>query len=328
METTMPFPPSRSGKTSLCILFTLLLLLASCSEKSTTTFQGYIEGEFINLASSEAGRLDRLLVTRGQRVPAGAPLFALDSASEAAVHRQAQQHYQAAEAQLRDIGSGKRQTELAVIEAQILQAMAAADKSTAQRIRYESLYQSKFISKADLEAAVADAESNAARVRELRNQLAAAKLPAREEQIKAQSALMAAARAALEQAEWKLRQKSVKSPRAGLVFDTLYREGEWVPGGKPVVRLLPPNGVKVRFFVPEPVLGTLSMGQGVNISCDGCPGDIPAKITYISVEAEFTPPIIYSNETRSKLVFMIEAHPSEDNPSILHPGQPVEVRFR
>lgn len=319
----------KSKKVIPYLFLSLLLLTApGCNQKQTTSFQGYVEGDYINLASSESGRLDRLLVARGQQVPADTPLFVLDSESEAAAHRQATQQYNAAEAMLKDIQSGKRQKELDVIEAQLLQAIAADKKSAAQRIRYEALIKSKAISQADFDATIAEAESNAARVRELRNQLTVAKLPARTEQIRSQSAMMKAARATLEQAEWKLRQKSVKSPCASLVFDTLYREGEWVPGGKPVVRLLPPQNVKVRFFVPQPALGTLSIGLDVKILCDGCPADIPAKITYISTEAEYTPPIIYSNETRSKLVFMIEAHPSEDKAATLHPGQPVEVRFR
>ncbi len=325
----MSYSSFKSNKKIPYVVLSLLLIFSSgCSRKQMTSFQGYVEGEYINVASSESGRLDRLLVTRGQQVSAGTPLFALDAENETAVYRQAMQQYNATEASLKDIQSGKRQQELDVIEAQLSQAIAADKKSATQRIRYETLYKSKAVSQADLEAAIAEAESNAARVRELKKQLAVAKLPARTEQIKSQSATMAAARAALEQAEWKLRQKAVKAPCPSLVFDTFYREGEWIRGGNPVVRLLPPKNVKVRFFVPQSILGSLSTGQNVEIHCDGCPANIPAKITYISVEAEYTLPIIYSNETRSKLVFMIEAHPSEDKAALLHPGQPVEIRFR
>ena len=94
------------------------------------------------------------------------------------------------------------------------------------------------------------------------------------------------------------------------MFDTLYREGEWVAAGSPVVRMLPPQNVKVRFFVPQAIVGGLAHGRAVAIQCDGCGADIPATLTYVSNEAEFTPPVIYSNETRSKLVFMVEARPS------------------
>jgi HlyD family secretion protein len=111
------------------------------------------------------------------------------------------------------------------------------------------------------------------------------------------------------------------------VFDTIYREGEWVAAGSPVVRLLPPQNVKVRFFVPEAIVGGLATGRAVAIQCDGCGGDIPATLTYVSTEAEFTPPVIYSNETRSKLVFMVEARPAVEHAGRLHPGAPVSVRI-
>ena len=114
-----------------------------------------------------------------------------------------------------------------------------------------------------------------------------------------------------------------RATKAGRVYDTLYREGEWVAAGSPVVRMLPPSNIKVRFFVPQTIVGSLATGRAVAIQCDGCGADIPATISYISNEAEFTPPVIYSNETRSKLVFMIEARPSPESATKLHPGQPV-----
>lgn len=118
------------------------------------------------------------------------------------------------------------------------------------------------------------------------------------------------------------------APRAGLVYDTLYREGEWIAAGSPVVRLLPPQNIKVRFFVPEAVVGGLAPGRAVSLHCDGCAADVPAAISFISSESEYTPPVIYSNETRVKLVYMIEARPSPGDAPKLHPGQPLEVRLQ
>ena len=77
--------------------------------------------------------------------------------------------------------------------------------------------------------------------------------------------------------------------------------------------------------VPEAVVGSLKNGQSIQIRCDGCAAPVAAQITYVSNEAEFTPPVIYSNETRRKLVFLIEARPSTDDAPKLRPGQPVEV---
>jgi len=315
-------------KSRYIALAIVMIVITGCSDKQPPTYQGYVEGEFVYVSSSEAGRLDRLLVTRGQQVTAKTPLFALESKIEAAAQRQAQQQLNAAGAQLKDLLTGKRPQELDVIRAQLAQAIAEEKKSVAKQVRDEAQYKAEGISMAQLEETRAEAESNAARVREFRRQLDVANLPARDEQIKAQSANVDAARATLDQAEWRLNQKALTAVRAGLVFDTLYREGEWVPPGSPVVSMLPPENIKVRFFVPEPLVGSMSLGQYVILHCDGCPTVIPAKVTYISIEPEYTAPIIYSNETRSKLVFMIEAHPQQDKASGLHPGQPIEVRLK
>jgi len=305
----------------------LTIFIVGCNDKQTSSYQGYVEGEFVNIASSESGRLERLLVARGLHAPGGTPLFALETEPQAAAVLQAQQQLAAAEAQLKDLRTGKRPPEVDVIRAQLAQALAQEKKSAAKQIRDESQYKAGGLSQAQLDDTRAEAASNAARVRELKSQLEVAALQGREEQIRAQAATAAAARAALDQSEWKLGQKVILALRSGLVFDTLYREGEWVPAGSPVVRMLPPENVKVRFFIPEPVLGSFSLGRQVVLRCDGCPADIPAKVTYMSTECEYTPPVIYSNETRSKLVFMMEAHPSPDQAPALHPGQPVEVRL-
>jgi HlyD family secretion protein len=119
----------------------------------------------------------------------------------------------------------------------------------------------------------------------------------------------------------------VHALHAGLVFDTMYRSGEWVPAGSPVVRMLPPENVKVRFFVPESVLGSLSAGRKLEIHCDGCAASIPATVSYVSAEAEYTPTNIYSNDTRAKLVYLVEARPQPADAMRLHPGAPVEVRW-
>ena len=312
----------------LSAVLAALLAGTGCSGKQSPGHQGDVEGEFVHVSSSETGRLVHLSVTRGQQVRAGAPLFALESVNEAAAQRQARQLLSAAEAQLKDLRTGKRPQELEVIRAQLAQAIAEEKKSAAGLVRDEAQYKAGGVSGARLDETRARAESDAARTRELRSQLDVAGLSGREEQIKAQAANAAAARAALEQADWRVGQKAVAASRAGLVFDVLYREGEWIQAGAPVVRLLPPENIKVRFFVPETLLGALSLGMDVLLRVDGRPAAIPGKVTYISTESEYTPPVIYSNETRSKLVYMIEARPSADNAAVLHPGQPVEVTLR
>ncbi|MFC7094670.1 HlyD family secretion protein [Jeongeupia naejangsanensis] len=291
-------------------------------------FQGYVEGEFVQLAASQSGRLDRLMVQRGQQLARDAALFALDAVDEKAAQQQAQRLLDAAAAQLADLQTGKRPQEINVTRAQLDQAAAQARKSRLQMGRDEAQFRSGFVSQARLDESRAQAEADAARVLELQRQLDVARLPGRDEQIRAQSAQVGAARAALAQADWQLEQKSVRAPAAGLVFDTMYREGEWVLAGSPVVRMLPPGNIKVRFFVPESRLGAVRVGQHVQLTCDGCAKPVTATVSYISPRAEYTPPVIFSNETRAKLVFMIEALPDQAVAAALHPGQPVTVAVR
>ena len=306
---------------------TLLLALTGCSGARNPGYQGYVEGEFIYLASSQPGHLEHLAVTRGQQVARGAPVFTLEATQEEAEQHQAQRQLAVAEAQLADIQTGKRPPEIEVIRAQLLQAQAAARKSALQRERDQAQYRAGGISREQLEATLAQATSDAGHVSELQSQLDVARLPGRQQQLKAQSSQVLYAHAVLAQANWRLEQKSVSAPRAGLVYDTMYREGEWVAAGNPVVRMLPPQNIKVRFFVPQTIVGALKVGAKVSLHCDGCAADIPATITFVSPEAEYTPPVIYSNETRSKLIFMIEAHPTPEDAVKLHPGQPLAVRL-
>ena len=323
-------PPETLARTAAPFAAAVLsvLALAGCSGKQPVTYQGYVEGEFVYVAAAEAGRLDRLLVARGQQVAAGTPLFALESARETGAVRQAQQQLNAAQAQLGDLLTGKRPPELEVMRAQLAQGETKAGNSMATRVRNEAQAAAGGIATAALDDSRAEAEADAGQVREVRGQIAVAGLPARAEQIRAQAANRAAAKAFLDQATWSLGQKTVAASAAGLVFDTIYREGEWVPAGAPIVRMLPPANVKVRFFVPEPLLGGLWIGQQVALRCDGAAAPVPARVSYISTESEYTPPVIYSQESREKLVFMVEARFDPSVASKLRPGQPVDVEFR
>ncbi|MCS0656891.1 HlyD family efflux transporter periplasmic adaptor subunit [Massilia terrae] len=302
-----------------------ILLVAGCAKEPANTYQGYVEGEFVYMASSQPGQLVKLAVARGQTVSANALLFELESANEADAVRQAQQQLQAAQAQRADLATGRRPQEVNVTQAQLQQARAEAERLGLQRQRDEAQYRAGGIARAQLDDTRTAASAAQARVRELEAQVQVARLPGREQQMRAQQAQVDAARAALGQAQWKLAQKQVHALDAGLVYDTLYRSGEWVPAGSPVVRMLPPANVKVRFFVPETAVGALAPGRKLQVRCDGCAAAVPATISFVSNQSEYTPPVIYSNATRSKLVFMVEARPAPEDAPKLRPGQPVEA---
>jgi len=141
-----------------------------------------------------------------------------------------------------------------------------------------------------------------------------------------EEAAVAAAKAALGMAEWRLSQRRVTAPAAGRIADVLARPGETMAAGAPVVSLLPPGNIFVRFFVPETDLATIHLGDRVAILCDSCPADLAANVSFIAPQVEYTPPVIYSEESRAKLVIMIEARPPVERASVLNPGQPVTVR--
>jgi len=314
--------------TGMALGIGIVVALVACTPTPAPGYQGYVEGEFVNVASPIAGRLDELAVRRGDEVAVDARLYALEAVSEAAARRQAEEQVKVAEAQLADLKQGRRAPEQDVTRAQLAQAQADLQRSATTLARDEVQFGIGGIARAQLDDAQSAHTANLARVAQLTSELEVARLGSRADQIKAQAAQVAATRAVLEQATWRLDQKSVRAPRSGRVFDTLYRTGEWVAAGSPVVRMLPPENVKVRFFVPEALVGALSAGRAVAIRCDGCGAEIPATLSYVSTEAEFTPPVIYSNETKSKLVFMVEAKPAAENAKRLHPGQPVSVELR
>lgn len=302
-----------------------LMTLFGCGNHDQAFYQGYVEGDYVYVASSEPGRLDKLAVRRGQQVDANQPLFTLDATREAAARDQAQAELSAARAQLEDIATGKRPPEVDVSLAQLAQAQAASRRSAAQLARDNAQFRIGGIPRSQLDDSREQAQSDAARVRELQAQVEVNRLPGRDDARRAQASQVQAANAALAQAEWTLAQKQLAAPSAGRVFDTMYRVGEWVPAGSPVVSLLPPGNIKVRFFVPETVVGSLKIGQQATLRCDGCGDPIPVRIDYVSDQAEYTPPVIYSRESRSKLVYMVEARPAADVAARLHPGQPVEA---
>jgi HlyD family secretion protein len=289
--------------------------------------QGYVEGEFVYVASPLAGSLQTLSVQRGAQPAAGDPLFSLEDTPEKAAKEEAQSRLSQARASLEDMKKGKRPSEIQSIEAQLGQAKAALAFSEKELARQEELSRSGASTPQDLDRARATRDQNREKVAQLEADLKTAQLGARSEQITAAEANVRALEAALAAAEWSLSQKHQTAPQAGLVFDTMYRQGEWVPAGRPVVALLPPQNIKVRAFVPEPQVHALHQGDRVQVIVDGASGPLAGQISFISPHVEYTPPVIYSRENRSKLVFMIEVVFEPQVAATLHPGQPVDVRL-
>ncbi len=305
----------------------MLCLLTGCRSSNPNRVQGYVEGEFVYVASPLAGALEALYVQRGGQVKAGDPLFALESTPERAARDEAARRLVQGRAQWEDAKKGKRPSEIDSLEAQLKQAKAALTLSERELARQTPLVRSHATSAEDFDRVRATRDQDRQRVAQLEADLQTARLGARSDQITAAEANMRALEAALAKADWDLAQKRQNAPQAGLVFDTLFREGEWVAAGRPVVALLPPQNIKVRAFVPQVQIGALQVGQPVRVTVDGVPEPYLGKVSFISPQAEFTPPVIYSRESRAKLVFLIEAVFDPQAAANLHPGQPVDVHF-
>lgn len=307
----------------------LLVLAAAsgCSPADTDRFGGYAEAEFVYVGPLLAGRLQAVNVERGQRVEAGATLFQLEPDPEAYERVTAAARAEQAAAQTSDLRKGKRADEIRAIEQQLAQAKAALVLSTAELTRSTALIQQGFLSPNRLDELRAARDRDAARVGEVQAQLALAKTAARPDEIAAAAAAQRAAESDLELTRWREQQTRGVAPKAATVHDVMYRAGEWVAQGAPVVALLPDGAVKLRFFVPQAALSRVAPGDTVRVGCDGCPPDLTARVQFIATQAEFTPPVIYSNESRSKLVFMVEARPQGEAARTLRPGQPIDVRL-
>ena len=315
-----------SGPVRNCLALALVLFAGCERPRTPGVWQGYVEGEYVYVAAPLGGELVTLAVERGQNVTNGQALFGLESAAEASAVREAESRLTQGRERLANLRKGLRPSELAALEAQLARAQANLALARIELERGERLIADQVIAPAELDSARARRDAEAAQVKALEAELETARLGAREDEIRAAEADVASLTATLERAQWSLDQKQRTAPTNAVVHDTLYRAGEYVPAGIPVVALLPPAYCKVRFFVPEPELAAVRSGAPVTVSFDGAAAPMRAVIAYVSTQAEFTPPVIYSQENRAKLVFMVEARPSPDEAPRLHPGQPVDVR--
>ena len=196
--------------------------------------------------------------------------------------------------------------------------------STLTLNRTQKLFDKQWVPKPSSTTRGRSTTSNVAAVAEAERRIAAAKLPNRSDPIDAAAASVEAGRHSLEQAEKNLDKRKVFAPAGGTIEEVYFRPGEVVNAGQAVVALLPPGNLKVRFFVQEPVRADSSIDQTISVACDGCKGELTAKISFIARDAEFTPPVIFSREQRQKLVYLVEARPAGATAK-LTAGQPVTV---
>ncbi|KGF68074.1 hemolysin secretion protein D [Hoeflea sp. BAL378] len=307
----------------LCSIPVLAGLFSACGGPAPLAV-GYVEGEYVLVAPIETAQIVDLAVRRGDRVAAHQPLGRLERRDAEIAVAQAEAALAQAESQLANLKQGRRPEEIASIEAALGSAEAQAAEARRVMQRQKDLLSQGISTQATFDAASTSAELARAKVAELEANLAVARLPARADEIGAAQAGVDQARAVLDSAEWRLAKRSLSIPQAGVVSDIIRNAGEVAGPQAPVLSVLPDGAIKLKLYVPEPALASLSVGAHLAVHCDGCGEGMRATVSYISADPEFTPPVIYSLENRQKLVYLIEARP-DDGAWALAPGQIVDV---
>lgn len=285
----------------------LAIVLAACSGGEDSYLYGYAEGDFVTIAPDAPGRIVTTHVLEGAEIAAGDRLFSLDSETERAALAAAEARVDAAVARFDDAAAGGRVPEVEAARNQLAQARAAAREATDTLERTRALFEDGHVSQARLDQARAAADAATARVAEMRERLSLVQLPARENQLRALQAEIAAAEAERARAAEALARRDVTAPSDAVVHRQIRFAGEQAGPGLPVYDLLPEGAVHALLFIPEPDLVGHGVGDRFTVDCDGCPAGLTARLVSIADTAEFTPPVIYSDSERARLVYRAEA---------------------
>jgi HlyD family secretion protein len=309
----------------LCSLPLAGALFSACAPAAPFAV-GYVEGDYVLLAPAEVAQVETVAVRRGDRVEPGKPLVTLENADALIAVSQAEAALAEAQAQLADLKVGKRPEEIAVLEAAVRSAKAQADEADRVLSRTKDLFTRGIVTQAQLDEATTAVEVAQAAIGQSEANLAVAKLPARPEAIKAAEGQVRQAQAALDQARWRLSKRTLAAPSPGRVDDVIRNPGDTAGPSAPVLSILPDGAVKLTLYIPEEAFSSVKVGDELGVHCDGCGPDIRARVSYVSPDPEFTPPVIYSLENRQKLVYLVEAKP-EGGGGPLQPGQIVDVQL-
>lgn len=302
------------------------VFLVACQQQEQNSLTGYIEGDYTYLSAASSGFVSEAPVSRGQAVIAGQPLFKVDTAPEDEGLAQANAQVDAAKNQVKNLQAAKRETEIAALMANLTSAKAALQLAEIEYKRQSSLLSQKFVSASVVDAAKSNRDQAKATVSALQAQIATYRSPiGRTGEVGAATANVSSAESVVRQKAWLVAHQSATAPQNGLVSEVFYQSGEWVNAGSPVVRFLADNKRLIRFYIPEALRTKYQTGQVISVTCDGCGQPISATVRFISASAEYTPPVIYSEQSRSRLVFRAEATIS-GNPAALPLGLPVSIK--
>jgi HlyD family secretion protein len=288
---------------------------------------GYVEGEYVLLAPIEIARIESVAVRRGDKVERGQSLVFLERRDAEIALAQASATLAQAVSRLNNISQGRRPEEIAVIEASLASVRFQALEAKRELDRQEDLFSRGITAQSKYDIAKTGYDVAVAQVGELEARLSVARLPARPHEIKAAEAAVDQAKAVQEQAAWRLSKRVLKATGAAEIADVVRHQGEIASPQAPVLSLLPAGAIKLRLYVTETMISGIRPGTVLAVNCDGCAPGLTARVSYVSPDPEFTPPVIYSLQNRQKLVYLIEARPDGDGAG-LRPGQIVDVDLK
>ena len=307
----------------MAFLTGLLALVPGMGPAPAPSWNGYVEADYVYVGAPSGGTIETVVAREGQVVAAGEVLFVLDSRQQQAVLRAAEARVEAARANAENLATGSRDAEIDVFRANVDKANADLALAQSQSQRSDKLLAEGLVPQAKADQDRATLRSAEAQVNQLEAQLRVAELPARDPQRVAAEATLVAAEADADKAREDLADRTVRAPQDGRVERLYFSGGELAPTGTPVVALQPADGLKVKFYLAEADRPDFALGETLNISCDGCADDLHATISFFASDPQFTPPVIYSRDERSRLTFLAEATLADG--AVLHPGQPVTV---
>jgi len=302
---------------------TLLALTACQKEPVEPSITGYIEAEMRLIASPQSGWIRNHTIEAGDLITKGQLLFQLDTETQLAQLEEAEQNMMAAEAQLQDLQKGARPAELNSIKSQLQEAQAKLNLANKELQRIQSLLDKGLSTAEQLDQAQAQRKISQAQVNTLKSNIEVAGLGGRIDAMIKAEAQIRAAHAQFTARQYVLQQRSVNAEFDGEVKQVMYHQGEYINVGAAVLSVRMLGQDKVRFHLPQDKLMTVKLGQTIQVIADGMEQSMPAKISYIASTAEFTPPVIYSKDSREKLVFLIEARLNQNHS--MHPGLPVDI---
>jgi len=299
------------------------LVVPSLAPVGPPTFNGYVEADYVYAAPLTPGRITRIGVKEGDVVIVGQALFSLDNANETAALQAAEGQIEVASANLENLLTGGREAEIEVIRASVLQAEAEQTLAQTTLDRDVKLFERGLVPPAQVDADRASLAALNAQVMQLRAQLRVAELPARDAQRVAAERTLEVARAQADIARSNLANRDISAPTSGIVDKVFYETGEIAATGAPLVSIFQPDALKAIFFIPEPLRAGFRLSDRLGLTCDGCASGLTATVTHLAASPQYTPPIIFSQDERTRLVYRAEAR--LDAGSGLLPGQPITL---